>query len=781
MILKGQLLTAHNLNNAYLSKTNTSSQSVVGSVTFMNGLSVTGALSVSGSVTSGGTALAKESITISAGTGLTGGGSLAQNRTLSLATSGVTAGTYGSTSQTVEIKVDAYGRITSAVNKTISISSSNLSSAVTVAKGGTGRTSFTAGGIIYASASTTISQIASPTKAGQYIKSTGVNTYGLSDFETDAKAAAQAVFNANLPTVSKNYLATILHNSGTPSLGANTNAEILNLTDGGIKLTRGSSEYPLVLNYDKASTESINSIFSSGSTSGPDLNIHTANKLNLIGGKGFSLKTGSGAGTEKVTITNAGNVGIGSTSPSALLHVLGGQVHITSSAGGDTTISDKTYAIVVAPKPSRIQTANSYYGGIAFNQLLNHNGAITYNKSPQAWVGTRLTSTAGSELAALVFATKEGTTADDIPIERMAILHTGNVGIGTMTPAEKLHVQGNARVGLGTSADAYIELWRGTSASWRQIVVSGTYKLQSNYTSAVGSYYDALTVAYNTGNTWIKGTLTTGGKINNATISGGTLSGGTFSGGTVSGGTWNSTKSTYLGQDVRTTATPTFASMTLTGDSAERLTINRTNNSGNSTVSIKTTAGTIYVGNANGSTFAIGTTADINSGGKFKVNASTGNVTAGTYNGATISGGTLSGGTVSGGTWNSTKSGYLNQAVLTTSSPTFANLTITTNLTVNGSISQNGSGGSITSNSFIVADPGYEEGIKWAGGNGWKIFESPDDLTNTAGNLQFVQNSTRRMTIRTDGKVDAPSGYMIGKFSIEYNSSEESLDFIFTA
>jgi hypothetical protein len=221
--------------------------------------------------------------------------------------------------------------------------------------------------------------------------------------------------------------------------------------------------------------------------------------------------------------------------------------------------------------------------------------------------------------------------------------------------------------------------------------------------------------------------------------------------------------------------------MTLTGDSAERLTINRTNNSDNSTVSIKTTAGTIYVGNANGSTFAIGTTADINSGGKFKVNASTGNVTAGTYNGATISGGTLSGGTVSGGTWNSTKSGYLNQAVLTTSSPTFANLTITTNLTVNGSISQNGSGGSITSNSFIVADPGYEEGIMWAGGNGWKIFESPDDLTNTAGNLQFVQNSTRRMTIRTDGKVDAPSGYMIGKFSIEYNSSEESLDFIFTA
>lgn len=50
---------------------------------------------------------ANSSVTISAGAGLTGGGDLTANRTISLATSGVTAGTY------TKVTVDVYGRVTS--------------------------------------------------------------------------------------------------------------------------------------------------------------------------------------------------------------------------------------------------------------------------------------------------------------------------------------------------------------------------------------------------------------------------------------------------------------------------------------------------------------------------------------------------------------------------------------------------------------------------------------------------------------------------------------------
>lgn len=53
MIKKGQLLTSLNLNNAYLSKINPASQTIVGPVTFSSGLNFTSTLNVSGAVTLG--------------------------------------------------------------------------------------------------------------------------------------------------------------------------------------------------------------------------------------------------------------------------------------------------------------------------------------------------------------------------------------------------------------------------------------------------------------------------------------------------------------------------------------------------------------------------------------------------------------------------------------------------------------------------------------------------------------------------------------------------------
>ena len=54
-------------------------------------------------------------------------------------------------------------------------------------------------------------------------------------------------------------------------------------------------------------------------------------------------------------------------------------------------------------------------------------------------------------------------------------------------------------------------------------------------------------------------------------------------------------------------------------------------------------------------------------------------------------------------------------------------------------------------NTFYFADPGPTEGIHWCGGN-TKIVESPDNLTtNSAGNLQMVYGSTRRLTVNNTG------------------------------
>ena len=58
-------------------------------------------------------------------------------------------------------------------------------------------------------------------------------------------------------------------------------------------------------------------------------------------------------------------------------------------------------------------------------------------------------------------------------------------------------------------------------------------------------------------------------------------------------------------------------------------------------------------------------------------------------------------------------------------------------------------------NNLSFNDPGPQEGIRWKGGNEWKIYESPNDLsTNSGGNLQFTSGSgsgTMRMRIESDG------------------------------
>ena len=52
-------------------------------------------------------------------------------------------------------------------------------------------------------------------------------------------------------------------------------------------------------------------------------------------------------------------------------------------------------------------------------------------------------------------------------------------------------------------------------------------------------------------------------------------------------------------------------------------------------------------------------------------------------------------------------------------------------------------------------DPGVNEGINWSN---IKLYESPDNLTNAAGNFQVATGSTRLFTVKTNGDVDIPGG-----------------------
>lgn len=90
---------------------------------------------------------ASSSRTITAGTGLSGGGDLTANRTLSLANTAVTANTYGDSTHVAQVTVDAQGRITAA-------------SSVAISGGGSVSSVFTrSGAVVATSGDYTVSQV----------------------------------------------------------------------------------------------------------------------------------------------------------------------------------------------------------------------------------------------------------------------------------------------------------------------------------------------------------------------------------------------------------------------------------------------------------------------------------------------------------------------------------------------------------------------------------------------------------------------------------------------
>ena len=174
----------------------------------------------------------------------------------------------------------------------------------------------------------------------------------------------------------------------------------------------------------------------------------------------------SPAGTERMRVTNAGNVGIGTTSPGAKLHVAGftrlensGDKQLQFVGTGKNTFS-------IEHDTSRIYFYNETTASYPLAILNGGNVGIGTTSPTTKLHVTGITQIVESGNAAFYggnyvrmfndqnynFRNSGGTTIANIAMSGNTYFNGGNVGIGTTSPSSKLHVY-NGEAIIATSTD----------------------------------------------------------------------------------------------------------------------------------------------------------------------------------------------------------------------------------------------------------------------------------------------------------------------------------------
>jgi hypothetical protein len=242
---------------------------------------------------------------------------------------------------------------------------------------------------------------------------------------TSAKIATGAVSQLGAPDGSP-LDAVVVDNSGRVGVGTNAPQDRLHVAGGNLLLGTGAS----VMKQD------------SNGVARSVLLYDVSDNLQLLAppDHDLSLRTGTGGFTSvRATLTAAGRLGIGTTTPDALLHIQSGD----NASGAVITASNLQLERTADNWLSFMSPANRL-GGLAFGRPgstsaeLFH-GAILYNESTLP--------------DAMQFRTGGNLT-------RMTITSSGAIGIGVTNPSRELEVQNSGATEIGIkSTDTGGHLW----------------------------------------------------------------------------------------------------------------------------------------------------------------------------------------------------------------------------------------------------------------------------------------------------------------------------------